>query len=34
MLQDDKIEPADLDIIQVVDDPDEVVKLIKKFVIL
>jgi uncharacterized protein (TIGR00730 family) len=34
MLQDDKIEPGDLDIIQVVDDPDEVVKLIKKFVIL
>jgi len=34
MLQDDKIEPGDLDIIQVIDDPDEVVKHIKKFVIL
>ena len=34
MLQNDKIEPGDLDIIQVIDDPDEVVKHIKKFVIL
>lgn len=34
MLQNDKIEPADLDIIQVIDDPDEIVKHIKKFVIL
>ena len=34
MIHDDKIEPGDFDIIQVVDDPDEVVKLIKKFVIL
>jgi uncharacterized protein (TIGR00730 family) len=34
MLQNDKITPGDLDIIQVIDDPDEVVKHIKKFVIL
>ena len=34
MLQNDKIEPADLEIIQVIDDPDEIVKHIKKFVIL
>jgi uncharacterized protein (TIGR00730 family) len=34
MLQSDKIEPADLEIIQVIDDPDEIVKHIKKFVIL
>jgi uncharacterized protein (TIGR00730 family) len=34
MLQNDKIEPADLEIIQVLDDPDEIVKHIKKFVIL
>src|SRR5512137_1573489 len=33
MLQNDKIEPADLEIIQVLDDPDEIVKHIKKFVI-
>jgi len=34
MLHNDKIEPADLEIIQVIDDPDEIVKHIKKFVIL
>jgi hypothetical protein len=34
MLHNDKIEPADLEIIQVLDDPDEIVKHIKKFVIL
>ena len=34
MVQNDKIEPADLDFIQVIDDPDDVVKHIKKFVIL
>ena len=34
MLRNDKIEPADLEIIQVLDDPDEIVKHIKKFVIL
>ena len=34
MLHNDKIEPADLEIIQVLDDPDEIVKQIKKFVIL
>jgi hypothetical protein len=34
MLQNDKIEPADLEIIQVIDNPDEIVKHIKKFVIL
>jgi hypothetical protein len=34
MLKNDKIEPADLEIIQVLDDPDEIVKHIKKFVIL
>jgi hypothetical protein len=34
MLQNDKIETADLEIIQVIDDPDEIVKHIKKFVIL
>lgn len=33
MLKTDKIEPADLEIIQIIDDPDEVVKHIKKFVI-
>jgi hypothetical protein len=34
MLQSDMIEPRDLEIIQVIDDPDEIVKHIKKFVIL
>jgi uncharacterized protein (TIGR00730 family) len=34
MLKNDKITPGDLDIFQVIDDPDEVVKHIKKFVIL
>lgn len=33
MLQEGKISPADLDLIQVVDDPEEAVKLIKKYVI-
>ena len=33
MLQEGKISPADLDLIQVVDEPEEVVKLIKKYVI-
>jgi len=33
MLGTDKIEPADLDFIQVIDDPDEAVRHIKKFVI-
>lgn len=34
MLQNDKIEPHDLEIIQVIDDPDDIVRHIKKFVIL
>jgi predicted Rossmann-fold nucleotide-binding protein len=34
MIGNDKIEPCDLEIIQIIDDPDEVVKHIKKFVIL
>jgi hypothetical protein len=34
MLQEGKISPADLDLIQVVDEPEEVVKLIKKYVII
>jgi len=34
MLGSDKIEQCDLDIIHIIDDPDEVVKHIKKFVIL
>jgi len=34
MVRNDKIEPGDLDFIQVIDDPDDVVKHIKKFVIL
>jgi len=34
MLGNDKIEPCDLEIIHIIDDPDEVVKHIKKFVIL
>jgi hypothetical protein len=33
MLQEDKISPADMDLIQIVDEPEEVVKLIKKYVI-
>jgi hypothetical protein len=33
MLAEDKILPADLELIQVVDEPEEVVKLIKKYVI-
>jgi hypothetical protein len=34
MLQEGKISPADLDLIQIVDEPEEVVKLIKKYVII
>ena len=33
MLREDKIIPGDLELIQVVDEPEEVVKLIKKYVI-
>jgi len=33
MLQEGKISPVDLDLIQVVDEPEEVVKLIKKYII-
>jgi hypothetical protein len=33
MLREDKILPGDLDLIQVVDEPEEVVKLIKKYII-
>ena len=33
MLKEDKILPADLELIQVVDEPEDVVKLIKKYVI-
>lgn len=33
MLKNDKIDAADLEFIQIIDDPDEVVKYIKKFVI-
>ncbi|MGA2553632.1 MAG: TIGR00730 family Rossman fold protein [Smithella sp.] len=33
MLKEDKISPADMDLIQIVDEPEEVVKLIKKYVI-
>ena len=33
MLKEDKILPADLELIQVIDEPEEVVKLIKKYVI-
>jgi len=33
MLQEDKISPADMDLIQIIDEPEEVVKLIKKYVI-
>ena len=34
MIGNDKIEPCDLEIIHIIDDPDEVLKHIKKFVIL
>ena len=34
MLREDKIQPEDLDIITLIDDPDEVVSYIRKFVIL
>jgi uncharacterized protein (TIGR00730 family) len=34
MLAEGKISPADLDLIQVVDEPEEVVKLIKKYIII
>jgi uncharacterized protein (TIGR00730 family) len=33
MLKEGKIHPADMDLIQVVDEPEEVVKIIKKYVI-
>jgi len=33
MLKEDKILPADLELIQVIDEPEDVVKLIKKYVI-
>jgi hypothetical protein len=33
MLREGKIIPTDLDLIQIVDEPEEVVKLIKKYVI-
>jgi uncharacterized protein (TIGR00730 family) len=33
MLKEGKIFPVDLDLIQVVDEPEEVVKLIKKYII-
>ena len=33
MMQEGKITPTDLDLIQIVDEPEEVVKLIKKYVI-
>jgi hypothetical protein len=33
MLKEGKISPADLDLIQIVDEPEEAVKLIKKYVI-
>ena len=33
LLKEDKILPADLELIQVIDEPEEVVKLIKKYVI-
>lgn len=33
MLKEDMITKSDLDLLQIIDDPDEVVKLIKKFVI-
>ena len=34
MLKEGKISPADLDLLQIVDEPEEVVKLIKKYVII
>jgi hypothetical protein len=34
MVKDGKILAADMDLIQVVDEPEEVVKLIKKYVII
>jgi uncharacterized protein (TIGR00730 family) len=34
MQQEDKILPADLDLIQVIDDPEEAVKYIKKYIII
>jgi uncharacterized protein (TIGR00730 family) len=34
MLKEGKISPADMDLIQVIDEPEEVVKLIKKYVII
>ncbi|MBN1613759.1 MAG: TIGR00730 family Rossman fold protein [Deltaproteobacteria bacterium] len=34
MLREDKIQPEDLDIITLIDDPDEVVNYIRKFVVL
>ncbi len=33
MLAEDKISPADMELIQIIDDPEEVVRLIKKYVI-
>jgi hypothetical protein len=33
MLQESKIQSADLELIQIIDDPEEVVKHIKKYVI-
>jgi hypothetical protein len=33
MLEEGKISPADMDLIQIVDEPEEVVKLIKKYII-
>jgi predicted Rossmann-fold nucleotide-binding protein len=33
MLAEGKIQPADLELIQIIDDPEEVVKHIKKYVI-
>jgi predicted Rossmann-fold nucleotide-binding protein len=33
MLAENKILPADLELIQVVDEPQEVVKLIKKYIV-
>ncbi len=34
MLRDGKISPGDLDLFQIIDDPDEAVKHIKKYVVL
>jgi predicted Rossmann-fold nucleotide-binding protein len=33
MLRDNKISPDDLELLQMIDDPDEAVKLIQKYVI-